>query len=127
MSDHETSRRKDLLRSLWATAALWCGPWVLVVIGLFTGEAVRTALWTFGFAAAGTACLANALRCGRRHCFYTGPVYLLAALASLLYGLNVLPLGAQGWNWIAGVALIASLLACCVLEPLQGKYLHEAR
>ena len=74
----------------------------------------------FGFA--GTACVMNARRCGRRHCFYVGPLYLLAALASLLYGLNRLPLGADGWNWIMGSALTGTVLACCVLERLFGKY-----
>jgi len=82
----------------------------------------HTAAWTFGFTVGGVACLVNARRCGRLHCFYTGPVYILAALASLLYGLGILPLGKHGWNWILGVAAVLSLIACCGLEQLAGKY-----
>ncbi|HKV97707.1 MAG TPA: hypothetical protein VJR90_09485 [Gammaproteobacteria bacterium] len=70
----------------------------------------------------GVACLVNARGCGRRHCFYTGPLFLLAAVASLLYGLQVLPLGPDGWNWIIGVTVVGSLLACCGLETMFGKY-----
>jgi hypothetical protein len=113
---------KDLLGSRWAVWLLWVGPWLLVVIGGFTGNLVRTVLWTAGFTAAGVACLVNARRCGRRHCFYTGPLYLLVALASLLYGLQILPLGGGGWNWIVGIAVAGSLVFCCVLEPMLGKY-----
>lgn len=116
---------RDLTGTRWALV-LWWLPWGLVLIGGFTGNLARTALWTAGFSVAGAACLANARRCGRRHCFYTGPVYLLAALASLLYGLDVLPLGRNGWGWIVGIALAVNLLACCGLEQLQGKYIRRA-
>ena len=125
MSECATDQKTDLLNSRW-TPLLWWGPWLLIIIGTFTGEVAHTVLWTVGFAVAGAACLANARRCGRRHCFYTGPVYLLAALASLLYGLRVLPMGANGWGWIVGVALAVSLIACCGLEPLQGRYIRRA-
>ena len=117
-------RQNDLLGSRWALL-LWWGPWVLIVIGglsAISGNTTRTVLWTVGFAVAGAACLVNAHRCGRRHCFYTGPLYLLAALASLLYGLGVLPLGVNGWGWIVGIAVIGSLFFCCGLEALLGKY-----
>ncbi|HVA55648.1 MAG TPA: hypothetical protein VNI53_07645 [Gammaproteobacteria bacterium] len=83
---------------------------------------MRTVVWTFSFSVMGAACLANARRCGRLHCFYTAPLFFLAALASLLYGLAILPLGQRGWNWIFWVAVVGSLLACCVLENLLGKY-----
>lgn len=101
---------------------LWVAPWGLVILGGATRPSVHTALWVLAFSIAGVACLVNARRCGRRHCFYTGPLFLLAALASLLYGLGLLPLGSQGWNWIAGVAFAACVIFCCLLEPLFGKY-----
>ncbi|HLW74651.1 MAG TPA: hypothetical protein VKT74_06245, partial [Gammaproteobacteria bacterium] len=92
-------------------------------VGTFsTGNIIHTSAWTFAFTVAAAGCLANARRCGRLHCFYTGPLYLLAALASLLYGVGVLPLGHQGWNWISGTAVVGTLLAICGLEKLFGKY-----
>lgn len=121
MPECATDNKTDLLGSRWVVLFWWL-PWLLIIIGTFTGNIGRTVLWTAGFAIAGGACVANARRCGRRHCFYTGPLYLLAALASLLYGLGILPLGPNGWGWIVGVALAGSLVFCCVLEPMRGKY-----
>jgi hypothetical protein len=122
MNQADNCKDKDLLRSRWALCLLWVGPWVLIIATRSTSNFIHTIIWTSAFAVGGVACLVNARRCGRLHCFYTGPLYLLAALTSLLYGLGVLPLGPHGWNWIVGVAALLSLLACCGLEPLFGKY-----
>ncbi len=48
----------------------------------------------------GTACIANAVRCGRLHCYITGPFFVAMAVVTLLYGLGALPLGGNGWNLI---------------------------
>jgi hypothetical protein len=110
------NRNRDLVSSGWSVL-LWKLPWLLVLIGALTrGEIARTALWATGFTIGGIACLANACRCGRRHCFYTGPLYLGVAAASLIYGLHALPLGPNGWNWILGIAAVGSLLARLGLE-----------
>jgi hypothetical protein len=124
MTECCSSQQNDLIKSRWALL-LWWLPWVLIIIGGISTISVKTThttLWVVGFAVMGVACLVNARRCGRRHCFYTGPLYLLAALASLLYGLGVLPLGMSGWGWIAGVAVGGSLFVCCGLEKWLGKY-----
>jgi len=47
----------------------------------------------------GVTCLANAARCGRIDCFFTGPFFTLGAIASPGYGLGFLPLGLSGWDW----------------------------
>lgn len=117
------NKSRDLLARPWVSLLLWVGPWVLIIASGYLGNnVVRTAAWTFGFTVMGAACFANARGCGRRHCFYTGPLFLLAAIASLLYGLGILPLGRQGWDWIIGIVVIGSLLACFGLESLFGKY-----
>ena len=123
MHTRATKNKQDLLANPWARWLLWVAPWVLIIAsGYLGGNLVRTAAWTFGFAVMGTTCLVNARGCRRRHCFYTGPLFLLAALASLLYGLSILPLGRGGWNWIIDIAAAGALLACFGLEPLFGKY-----
>jgi CDP-diglyceride synthetase len=114
--------RNDLLGSRWATWLLWIGPWALIIGSSNTANTTHTILWTGCFALSGAACLVNARRCGRRHCFYTGPLFLLAALASLLQGMGILPLGLNGWNWILCFAIAGTLLACCGLEAWLGKY-----
>jgi len=123
MITEPASRRGDLLGTPWKAVLFWGMPWVLIIVAGHTGAAVRTALWTVAFGAAGAACLVNARRCGRRHCFYTGPLFLAAALASLLYGLGVLPLGANGWTWIGSVTLAGALVLCVGLDTAFGKYI----
>lgn len=121
MTEGAEPKQRDLLASPNTRLLFWL-PWLLILIGGFIGGVTRTVLWTVGFSLAGAICLVNARRCGRRHCFYTGPLFLLAALASLLYGLHVLPLGLHGWAWILDITVAASLFFCFVLEKLLGKY-----
>ena len=66
----------------------------------------------------GAACLANAARCGRLHCYFTGPLFLLGAVASLLRGLDIVFLP---WSWIGYVLLGGTLLAY-VPEWIRGRY-----
>lgn len=70
----------------------------------------------------GIACLVNARRCGRTHCFLTGPFFLLMAVATLLLSYGVLPLGRNGWSFLASLLLLGAILLCCLPEMLLGKY-----
>ncbi len=94
----------------------------LLVVGFFWPEA-RTWLWTPALLVAGAACLVNASRCGRLHCYFTGPLYLLAAVATLLRGFEGVPLR---WSWILYAVLGGSVLAY-VPEWVRGKYVRSAR
>ncbi len=80
------------------------------------------ATWFVGFAVMGIACLANARRCGRVHCWFTGPWFLLAALVTLLRytGLVEIP-----WPTILNAGLGGSLLLYFVSEKVWGKYFGE--
>jgi len=132
MNECATAKEGDLLGSRWAASLLWWGPAVLIIgtgsIGLdsvgtgSTGNIIHTAAWTLAFTVGAAGCLTNARRCGRLHCFFTGPLYLLAAVSSLLYGLGMLPLGHEGWNWILGAAAVGTLFAIYGLERVFGKY-----
>jgi hypothetical protein len=113
--------RRDLLASPQTRLLFWL-PWVLILIGFFIDGVTRTVLWTTGFSLTGIACLENVRRCWRRFCVCSGPIYLLAALVSLLFGVRVLQLGVHGWYWILGVTLVASLSCGLALEKLYGKY-----
>jgi hypothetical protein len=72
---------------------------------------------TTGLSIMGVACLVNAMRCGRVHCYITGPFFLAMAAATLLYGLGVLPLGGSGWNLI-GLTVLAGAVALCCLPKM---------
>src|SRR6266404_3131773 len=116
------ARKRDMLSMPWLTALVWWVPVLLIIVGGSTGSAVRTALWTTALTVMGCGCLVNAARCGRRHCHLTGPVFLLGALASLTYGVGVLPLGARGWTWISTFVLVGYLVLRWLPERLFGTY-----
>jgi hypothetical protein len=63
----------------------------------------------------------NALRCGRVHCYLTGPFFLLMALIALSYGLGILRLGGNGWN-LLGLTTLIGAIALCPPEMFLGKY-----
>jgi hypothetical protein len=70
----------------------------------------------------GTACTANAVRCGRLHCYITGPFFLVMAVVTLLYGLGIVPLGVHGWSLIGLTILVGAIALCCLPELFFGKY-----
>jgi hypothetical protein len=82
----------------------------------------RAAVWALACAVMGAACLTNAVRCGRIHCFFTGPFFLAVALAAILYGVGVLPLGSDGWNLLGMVLLVGAVVLMTVPEMVFGKY-----
>ncbi len=83
---------------------------------------IRTAVWTIACLIMSAGCLINAMRCGRLHCYWTGPFFLVGALVSLGYGLGYLPLGESGWG-IIGYTLLAGVVFLTYLpEYFLGRY-----
>jgi len=70
----------------------------------------------------GVVCLVNASRCGRIHCLFTGPFFILGAVSSLGYKLGLLPLGPFGWQWIGTVTIIGGIALTCIPELVLGRY-----
>jgi hypothetical protein len=81
---------KDLTgrRTAWF---LWYAP-IIVVIGGSGWSRGRAWLWIPAFLVMGIGCLANAARCGRIHCYVTGPLFPLAAVYVALSGFGIVPL-----------------------------------
>src|SRR5258708_25178722 len=71
---------------------IWCLPIAILLLSAWMGGRFQIIAWPTLLTWMGAACLLNARRCQRLHCFLTGPYFLLLALSSLLYGLGVLPL-----------------------------------
>jgi hypothetical protein len=115
---------RDILSNAPLSALLFWLPIIgLVVSGFFQiGQAWRTGVWVVALAIMGASCVVNALRCGRVHCYVTGPFFLALAIVALLYGIGVIPLGTNGWNLIGGVVLIGALVLCCLPEAFLGRY-----
>src|SRR5215475_4851503 len=113
---------RDLLCRGPTACVLWCLPWFAFALGFSASPALRTVLWTTSLGFMGVVCLVNASRCGRIHCLFTGPFFILGAVASLGFGLGLLPLGASGWKWIGAVIIIGGIALTCIPELVLGRY-----
>ena len=119
-----TSPSRDILsRPLLAFVVFWIPAIAIAVTGRSQfGVGWRTIVWTAALSIMGIACIANAVRCGRIHCHISGPFFLVMAIATVLYGLGVLPLGTHGWNLIGLTILVGGIALCCLPELFLGKY-----
>lgn len=86
---------------------LWCLPTVALIAGASL-PIERLWLWIPALLVMGVACIVNAARCGRIHCFITGPVFLVAALYVVLSAFGIVPLNA---GLFLEVVLVLTVLA----------------
>jgi hypothetical protein len=100
----------------------WCLPAFAFALGFFVSPVLRTVLWTLSLGFMGTLCLLNASRCGRIHCYFTGPFFILGAIASLGYGIGLLPFGATGWKWIGNITIVGAIALSTIPEFVFGRY-----
>src|SRR6266516_357709 len=90
--------RRDLISGTSTQVLLWRLPAAAIVASsLLKDSPLKAGIWTAAFGQTGIACLLNASRCGRLHCYFTGPLFLLGGGASLLRGLRVVRVA---WNRI---------------------------
>jgi hypothetical protein len=124
MQTYSRGGSKDLLSDRFATMAIyWLPIVVLFASGFFEiGNALRTVIWASALTTMGIGCVVNALRCGRIHCYATGPYFLLMAVAAVLYGLEIAPLGARGWNMIALATVVGGVALYYLPELFFGRY-----
>ena len=115
----------DLARGA-SSLLVWCIPAAILIVTALTGS-YQGVIWPIVLAWMGGACLVNAKRCGRRHCYLTGPFFFLLAAASLLYGLGILRLGPHGWSTLAAALLAGAVLLTCIPEWIWGRYTNSSR
>ena len=108
--------QRDLAKG-WPALVLWCMPTLVVIVGAFV-PGIRAALWIPSFAIMGGACLVNARGCGRVHCHVTGPLFLIAALATAFDALGVVAIGST----VILVGVAVGTVFAYSLEWLRGKY-----
>ena len=103
-------------------ALAWGLPGVILVVGIFLDPLTRTVMWTGALLWKSVACVANAARCGRTHCYFTGPFFLLMAFVTILHGFQVVSLGENGWMWL-GLAIIGGTgFLWLFTERVWGKF-----
>lgn len=112
--------RNDLVGNKRVALILWRIPAIAIVASTFLKDSpLKAGIWTVAFGQMGLACVLNASRCGRLHCYFTGPLYLLGALASLLRGSGLIRLS---WDDIGLTVLAGYLLLGRLPERIWGKY-----
>jgi hypothetical protein len=127
MAEGQAEAKRDFVNDRLTSFLLWKAPaLVMVATGLLeVGMTARGLVWAACLTTLGGGCFANALRCGRVHCYITGPFFLLMALASLLHGFRVVSLGPLGWLWIAVVTIVGALTLTYVPEWIWGRYVER--
>ena len=105
MAKNATPRANDWAGSQRAFLVVWGIPLLVLIAAAFVEPIPRTLAWSGVLAWMGAACLMNARRCGRTHCRYTGPYYLLLIIPVALHGFGVMPLGQWAW-WVLGALIL---------------------
>ena len=106
--------------------AVWGAPILAGLIASFAAPSITWAAgaWSVALAWMGAACLLNARRCGRLHCFFSGPILLVGALLAALVALGQLDANAIGLGAIVTGALVLFGLTYA-LELALGRYLRR--
>ena len=120
--DVAANQSKDWSRQPGGIVSWWVLPTVVGVSTGFLGLSLAATafVWAGAFAWMGTGCLLNARRCHRLHCFISGPVLWLGAVATALLGFGVMP-GTHALNYVIwSTVLLASL--SFAPERFWGRY-----
>jgi hypothetical protein len=87
--------------------------------------ALRAVIWPVALLWMGGACIANARRCGRTHCRFTGPFYLLMAALVLGYVTGAVPIGDQGWVLLGAATIVGTIVLWWGSERIWGLFWHR--
>lgn len=121
MTDRSGTKH-DWLASRSNAVVAWGIPIGAWVAAIWFDHPAKTLVWFVALTWMGLACLANARRCGRVHCRYTGPFYLVVGLLALGHGYGVVPLGDAGWAWLGGALGVGGVGLTMVPEMIWGRY-----
>ncbi len=122
MIDQTLRATKDWAANALTFGIAWGLPLTAILAASWLEVPARTAIWAIALAWMGLACLSNAKRCGRTHCRYTGPYYLLLIIPVMMLGTGLLPPVSYGW-WVLGLAiLLGGKVVWWLTEMRWGKY-----
>ena len=93
-----------------------------MVAGLLVMVPARTAIWIAALAWMGVACILNARRCGRTHCRFTGPYYLVMILPVLALGLGIVPASLFGWLILGAFIILGGKAIWWATERAWGMF-----
>ena len=98
-------RSRDWVAGGLSLALAWGLPSSALAGSLLVESPVRNWIWVASLLWMGAACMANARRCGRTHCYFTAPLFSVMALVALLDSLGLLILAPRAWAWL-GLGLV---------------------
>jgi hypothetical protein len=119
-TDTDASMR-DWLRSPRTSLLGWWVPQAAIVASLFASVPVRATTWIIALVWMGVACILNARRCGRTHCRYTGPYYLVMIVPVVMFAAG--SAGFSGWLILSVLILAGSKTIWWTTEHAWGKFL----
>ena len=111
----------------WASGKLslpiiWITPKLAILATAFASLPIRTTVWTVALIWMGMACILNSRRCGRVHCRYTGPYYLLVAIPVLFFGTGMGQLATFGWSVLGTLSVLGGVAITWITERWWGRY-----
>ncbi len=112
----------DWVGSARTNLLAWWLPHAAIVGALFVAVPIRTAIWSIALAWMGTACILNARRCGRTHCRYTGPYYLIMIAPVLALGAALPSAGVYAWITLGILIVAGSKLIWWATERAWGRF-----
>lgn len=77
-------------------------------------------IWAGALSWMGLACLKNARQCGRIHCYFSGPYFLVSAAVALAIGLQWIQV--VSFNGFSLFLLVGTPLVCVLPEVVWGTY-----
>ena len=99
----------------------------IYLTGNYGDRAVAAIVWPVAFLVMGVSCVMNARRCRRVHCFFTGPLFLLASVLSAVHGWDVIDLGPRAWELIGYGTFALAFVLYYAPEAVWGKYFRRRR
>ena len=116
------STGKDWAGNWRSLARLWGVPLLAMLCAALLEPVLRAFIWSAALIWMGGACIANARRCGRTHCRFTGPFYLLMAPIVVAYAAGLLPIGDHGWAILGATTIAGTALLWWASERIWGLF-----
>jgi hypothetical protein len=116
------SASKDWAGNWRSLTGLWGIPAAAMLGAMLLEPGLRAIIWSAALIWMGGACLANARRCRRTHCRFTGPFYLLMAALVVAYAAGALPIGEQGWVMLGATTIVGTALLWWGSERIWGLF-----
>ena len=113
---------QDWLGNARASVLAWGLPHAAIVLGLAVDPVARMIIWIVALVWMGAACILNARHCGRTHCRFTGPYYLLMTIPVLIFGSGMVAVGFSAWVVLGAVIIVGSKTIWWATERAWGKF-----